>query len=94
LRTKATESLREKTNTVGGRDRERENKKEKKVEIFELTKSCRLDKSLVDVILQNLPLLRKNTEKYFPSPEVSSLDWARDLFLLSAFGLAEVTVEE
>jgi hypothetical protein len=53
-------------------------KKENKVEMFELTKSCRLGKNLVDLIIQSLPLLSKNAEKYFPSLDVCSLEWVRD----------------
>jgi hypothetical protein len=41
-------------------------KKGNKAEIIELTKYCRLDKNLVDLILQNLSLLSKNTENVFP----------------------------
>jgi hypothetical protein len=40
-------------------------KKENKVKKPELTKSCRLDKHLVDLIIQSLSLLSKNNEKYF-----------------------------
>jgi hypothetical protein len=39
-------------------------------------------------------LLNKNTEKYFPSLDGSSLNWARDPFVLSAFESAELTVAE
>jgi hypothetical protein len=59
--------------------------KEKNVEMFELTKCCRLGKNLVAFVLQNLSLLSKNTEKYFPSLDVSSLGWVRDFFVLSEF---------
>jgi hypothetical protein len=69
-------------------------KKENNAEMFELAKSCTLDKNLVDLILQNLSLMSKNCEKYFPSFDVSSLDWVRDLFVLSTFESAELTVAE
>jgi hypothetical protein len=62
--------------------------------MFELTKSCRLDKNRVDLILQSLSLLSKNTEKYYPSLHVSSLDWVRDLLVLGAFESADLTVAE
>jgi hypothetical protein len=62
--------------------------------MFELTKSCRLDQNLVDLILQSLSLLSKNTEKYHPSLDVSSLGWVRDLSVLSAFESAELTVAD
>jgi hypothetical protein len=62
--------------------------------MFELTKSCRLDKNLVDLILQSLSLLSKISEKYFPSLDVFSLDWVRDSFVLSVFQSAELTVAE
>jgi hypothetical protein len=62
--------------------------------MFELTKSCRLDKNIVNLILQSLSLLSKNTEKYFPSFEVSSLDWVRVPFVLSVLKSAELTVAE
>jgi hypothetical protein len=58
-------SLKEKIKLWGARI-----KKENKVEMFELTKSCRLDKNLVNLILKSLSLLSKNTENYFPSFEV------------------------
>jgi hypothetical protein len=70
------------------------NKKDNKVEMFELTKSHRLDKNLVDLILQSLSLLSKNTEKYLPSPYIYSMDWVRDPFVLRAFESAELTVAE
>jgi tetrahydromethanopterin S-methyltransferase subunit H len=60
-------SLKEKVTLWGARI-----EKEKKVEMFEVTKRCRLDKNLVDLILQNLSLLSKNIEKYFPPLDVSS----------------------
>jgi hypothetical protein len=68
--------------------------KEGNVEIFHLTESCRLDKNIVDLILQSVSLLIKNIEKYFPSLDVSSLDWARDPFALRALDSAELTVAE
>jgi hypothetical protein len=61
--------------------------------MFKLTKSCRLEKYL-DLILQSLSLLSKNTEKYFPSLDVSSLDWVRDPLVLSMFESAELTAAE
>jgi hypothetical protein len=69
-------------------------KKENNFGMFELTKSCRLDKNLVNLILQSLSLLNKNTEKYLLPLDVSSLDWVRDPFVLSAFKSAELTVAE
>jgi hypothetical protein len=39
-------------------------------------------------------LLTTNNEKYFPSLDVSSLDWVRDPFVLSALESAELTVAE
>jgi hypothetical protein len=57
--------------------------------MFEMTRSCRLEKNLADLILQNLSLLSKNTEKYFPSFDVSSLDYVRH-----AFESVELTVAE
>jgi hypothetical protein len=50
----------------------------------DLTKSCRLDKNLVDLILQILLLLIKNID-------VSSLNWARDPFVFSEFESAELS---
>jgi hypothetical protein len=62
--------------------------------MFELTKIWRLDKNLVDIILQILSLLSKNNKKCFPSLDVSSLNWVRDPFKLSAIESAELTVTE
>jgi hypothetical protein len=62
--------------------------------MFELIKSCRLNKNMVNLILQSLSLLSKNAEKYYPSLDVSSFDWVRDLLVLIAFELAELTVAE
>jgi hypothetical protein len=62
--------------------------------MFELTKYYRLNKNLVNFILQNLLLLSKNIRNYFLSLDVSSLDWVRDLFVLSAFESAELAVAE
>jgi hypothetical protein len=42
-------------------------KTENKVEMFELTKSCGLDKKSCQFNLQSLPLLSKDTKKYFLS---------------------------
>jgi hypothetical protein len=67
-------------------------KKENTVEMFELIKSCTLNKNLVDLLLQSLPLLSKNTEMYFPSLNVSSLDW--EPFVLNAFESAKLNVAE
>jgi hypothetical protein len=69
-------------------------KKETKVEMFELTKSCRLNKNLVNLILQSLSLLSKSTENYFPSLYVSSLDCVRDLYVLCAFESTNLNVPE
>jgi hypothetical protein len=41
-----------------------------------------------------LSLLSKNTEKYFLSLAVSSLDWVKDPFVSSVFESAELTVAE
>jgi hypothetical protein len=62
--------------------------------MFVLTKICRQNKNLVDLILQNLSLLSKNIEKYFQSLDVSSLFWARDPFVISVFESAELTLAE
>jgi hypothetical protein len=62
--------------------------------MFELTKSCRLGTYLVDLILQSLSVLSKNNEKYFWSLDVSSSDWVKDSFVLSAFKSAKLTVPE
>jgi hypothetical protein len=59
--------------------------------MFKLTKICRLDKNLVDLILQNSSLLSKDSENYFPALDASSWNWVRDLFVLSEFELAELT---
>ena len=69
-------------------------RKENKVEMFQLTKDCRLGKDFVNLILQTLSLLGKNVEKYFPSLDVSSLDWVRDPFTINACGTAKFTVSE
>jgi hypothetical protein len=50
--------------------------------MFALTKSCRCDKNLVNLILQSLSLLSKNIENYFPSLAVSSSNWVRDLRIM------------
>jgi hypothetical protein len=42
--------------------------------------------------VHSLPLLRKNTNKYFLPVEGLSLDWTRHLFPLSAFESAELSV--
>jgi hypothetical protein len=82
-------TLLRKTKTVGS-----QNKKENKVEMFELRKSCRLDINLVDLILQMLSVLSKNTENYFPSLYAACLDWVRDPFVLSSFESSELFVAE
>jgi hypothetical protein len=53
-----------------------------------------LDKNLVDLFMQNLSLLRKNTTKYFPPLDVPALDWVKDLLVLRAFESAELAVAE
>jgi hypothetical protein len=62
--------------------------------MFELTQICRLDKNLVDLILNILSLLSKSTEKYFLSLDVSSFDWVKDQFVIRAFESAELSVAE
>jgi hypothetical protein len=62
--------------------------------MFEVTECCRLDKKLVDLIPQIVSLLSKNIEKYYTSLDVSSSDWVRDPFVLSAFESAQLTVAE
>ena len=69
-------------------------RKENKVEMFQLTKDCRLSKDFVNLILQTLLLLSKNIEKYFPLLDVSSLDWVRDLFTINACRSAKFTVSK
>jgi hypothetical protein len=58
--------------------------------MFELTRCCTLDKNL-DLILQSLS---KDTEKYFPSLDASSLDWVRHPVVLRAFESAELTAAD
>lgn len=64
------------------------------VEMFELTKGCRLDKNRVSLILQILSLLSKNIGKYFPSLDVSSLDWVIHPFMVIVCESAELIVAE
>jgi hypothetical protein len=62
--------------------------------MFDLIKNSRLDRNLSNLILQSMSLLSKNTEKYFPSLGIFSLNWVRDLFVLSGFKSAELTIAE
>jgi hypothetical protein len=61
------------------------------VEMFELTKCCRLDKNLFHLILQSLSLLSKNTEKYFLSLDVIFLGLGERYICVK---LAELTFAE
>jgi hypothetical protein len=65
-------------------------KEKNKVEMFEMTKTCRLNKNLVDLVPQSLSLLRRNVEKYFPLLDVSSLDWMRDPFVLKCIQVGRI----
>jgi hypothetical protein len=65
-------------------------KKKNKVETLELTKICRLNKNIVNLVLQNLSLLSKHIEKYFPSFDVSTLASSA----LYALESAELTAAE
>ena len=66
-------------------------KRENVVEMLELTKRCKLDGNL---ILQTLRLLGRKIEKHFPSPDISTLDCIRDLFVLPAYKLAKLKITE
>jgi hypothetical protein len=52
------------------------------------------DQNLVDLILQSLSLLSKDTEKCFLSLDVSSLDCVKNPLVLTAYKSAELTVAE
>jgi hypothetical protein len=67
-------------------------KKGNKSELSELTKCCTLDKNLIDLILEILPQLSKNTGKHFPSLDESPSDMMRDTFVIRALDAADVTV--
>lgn len=71
-----------------------ESKKENAVEMFELTKNCELDNNLNKLILESLTLLETNIEKYFPSLDISSLDWVRNPFVLNACQLTNLNITE
>jgi hypothetical protein len=71
-----------------------QNKKENEAEIFKLIKCCRLDKILVDLILQNLLLLSKGSENYFPALDASSWNWVRNPLVLREFDPAELTAAQ
>jgi hypothetical protein len=62
--------------------------------MFQLTKSCRLEENLIDLILRSLSLMSKSTENYFLSLDASSLDWVRDLFVLGTFESTNLSVAE
>lgn len=62
--------------------------------MFELTKNCHIDTDLSNLILKSLRLLNLNIKKYFPSLDVSSIDWVRNPFVDSAYETASFTTNE
>lgn len=69
------------------------NQKRKFNENVGANERCELNGNLIDPILRTLRLLSGNIEKYFPSPDIS-LDWLRDLFVLSACKLVNLKITE
>lgn len=63
-------------------------------DMFDLTKNCHIDSTLSKLILKSLRLLDDNIKKYFPSLDVSSMDWVRNPFIDSAYETALFTTDE
>lgn len=63
-------------------------------DMFDLTKTCHIDSTLSNIILRSLRLLEENIKKYFPSLDVSSMDWVRNPFIDSAYKTALFTTDE
>lgn len=56
--------------------------------------NCHINSDLSDLILNSLRLLYKNIKKYFPSLDVSSMDWVRNSFIDSACETALFTTDK
>lgn len=63
-------------------------------DMFELTKTCHIDSTLSKLISRSLRLLEENIKKYFPSLDVSTMDWVRNPFINSAYETALFTTDE
>ncbi|KAE9530060.1 hypothetical protein AGLY_011522 [Aphis glycines] len=63
-------------------------------DMFDLVKNCHVNSDLTNLILKSLHLLYENIKKYFPSLDVSSMDWVRNPFIDSAYETALFTTDE
>lgn len=63
-------------------------------DMFDLVKNCHVNSDLTNLILKSLHLLYENIKKYFPSLDVSSMDWVRNPFIDSAYESALFTTDE
>lgn len=62
--------------------------------IFDLTKTCQIDSLLSELFSKSLGLFESNIEKYFPSLDVSSIDWVRNPFNNSVYESTSLTTDE
>lgn len=46
-----------------------------------LTKNCHIDSDILNLVLKSLRMLYENIKTYFPSLDVSSMDWMRIPFI-------------
>ncbi|KAL4107274.1 hypothetical protein QTP88_017647 [Uroleucon formosanum] len=63
-------------------------------DMFDLVKNCHVNSDLTNLILKSLHLLYENIKKYFPSLDVSSMDWVRNPFIYSAYETVLFTTDE
>lgn len=63
-------------------------------DMFDLTSKCHIDSALSQLILKSLRLFEENIKKYFPSLDISSLDWVRNPFIETAYNTAVFTTDE
>jgi len=63
-------------------------------DMFDLVKNWHVNSDLTNLILKSLHLLYENIKKYFPSLDVSSMDWVRNPFIDSAYETALFTTDE
>ncbi|KAF0749677.1 zinc finger BED domain-containing protein 5-like [Aphis craccivora] len=63
-------------------------------DMFDLVKNCHVNSDLTNLILKSLHLLHENIKKYFPSLDVSSLDWVKNPFIDSAYETALFTTDK
>jgi hypothetical protein len=62
--------------------------------MFDLLKDCSMNSPLFELFLKSIRQLEDNIKQYFPSLDVSSMDWVRDPFIECAYESAVLNNDE